>query len=132
MGSSGTNSFSDYPGSSGGARGSGNDSGGGGTVGGEAPCEQQIGTRLEEVATCDYYIRNGALPGVGTAVSLRATLVSGRLGVQSDSGELIGFLPTSFNYLLQCIGRGFSFGGEVTESTQQPIPYVHVTLSGSL
>ena len=132
MGSSGTNSFSDYPGSTGGTRTPGNGAGGGGIGGGATGCEQPVLTHLEEVASCEYYGTNGRVPAPATPVSVRTALVSGRLGVQDDSGTLIGYLPTSFNYLLQCIGQGFSYSGQVTSADVRPVPSVHVSLAGAV
>lgn len=132
MGSSGTSSFSDYPGSRGGSRASGEGAGGGGAGEGGDVCERPFQTHLEEVATCDYYRNNGAVPSDSTTVSIRNTLVSGRIGIQTSNGVLIGYLPTSFNYVLQCINRGFSFTGKVTNADERPTPSVHVSLSGSV
>ena len=132
VGSSGTNSFSDYPGSS---RGSRTHGGGGGTGGAGNPeqneCEQPIQTQLEEVATCDYYRGNATLPPVSTPISLRSVLVSGRLGIEDSAGVLIGYLPTALNHLRQCMERGYSFRGHVTSTTTAPLPSVTISLSHS-
>lgn len=130
MGSNGTNKFTDYPGTS---RGSAKGLGSGGTQpggSGDVPlCERQLaGVPLEEVARCEYFAAHASLPPVGTPVAVRPSLVGGRVAVETSSGEVVGFLPTEYNYVLRCMKQDYSYAGEVTSSTAKPIPVVRVDL----
>ena len=129
MGSTGTGRFSDYPGSS---EGSGSGAGGGGSQGGgksSDKCESAIGELpLEEVATCEYFEKSKDVPSVGTEVKLKEELVGGRLAVVTNSKEVVGFLPTKYNYLLKCIKKGFTYVGVVLSSNSGELPTVKIDL----
>lgn len=125
MGTSGTGRFSDYPTSQKG-------SGGGGSSpddGGENQCIRAIGDiPLEEVARCEYYVRATEVPAPDTIVRLRHTLYNKRLAIETEAGEIIGLLPTQYNYLLQCMAQGYTYTGHVLTSSLQPIPMVRIDL----
>jgi len=130
MGTRGTNKFTDYPGtprgSAKGAKAGGPSSKDSGDV---LLCERQLtGLPLEEVGRCDYFIAHHAIPASGTPVVVRKKLVGGRIGVETTGGELIGFLPTDYNYLLRCMKQGYSYAGQVTSSVAKPVPVVRVDL----
>jgi len=129
MGSTGTGRFSDYPGS----RGSG--SGGGSSQGGEGQnqCEKAAGNiLLEEVAICDYFSAHKTVPPVGDTVRLREQLFDGRLAIETESSEVIGFLPTRYNYLRQCIEQGYEYAGTIISSTTTNLPSVKIDLAPRL
>jgi hypothetical protein len=131
MGSSGTGSFSDYPGTPhGSAKGKRPSTNGASGEPELDQCERRLdNVPLEEVARCDYYVHHQGLPPVGTSVSIRPRLVGQRLGVEStDGGEVVGLLPTEYNYLLQCMKQNFMYVGQVTASRAHPIPLVRVAL----
>jgi hypothetical protein len=86
---------------------------------------------LEEVARCDYFTAHHALPPVGTPVAVRTKLVSGRIGVETTAGELVGFLPTDYNYLLRCMKQGYTYAGKVASSILKPVPVVRVDLEAT-
>jgi hypothetical protein len=120
MGSTGSGRFGDYP-----AGGTG-----GGQQGGKDPCAEEVVFELEEVATCPYFQAQRAVPPVGAAVGLRQALVGGRLAVESQAGEVIGYAPTQFNYLRGCMQQGFAYSGEVQASgVVSGVPTVRVRLS---
>lgn len=130
MGSTGTGRFSDYSGSSGGSekptKSSGN-SKGTGDAGNR--CEKNLNVSLEEVATCTYYSNHGEVPPVNTDVDVISKLVGGRIGVQTTTAsELIGYLPTEYNYLRRCMEQGYSYSGKVRSSSLKPIPKISVSL----
>jgi hypothetical protein len=134
MGSVGTDRFSDYPGSSGGRPDTGKKGGGGGGGGGEGggdQCELAIADlALEEVATSEYFTSHSRVPRVGTQVRLRKKLVGSRIAVEiSKSGEVLGLVPTEYNYLRQCMSRGFEYTGTVVSSSTGPLPEVSVDLT---
>jgi hypothetical protein len=84
---------------------------------------------LEEVARCDYFQQNNDVPSVKTRVQVRDILVDGRVAVETTAGSIVvGFLPTSFNYVRKCLADGFRYGGTIVSSTRKPIPAVVVTL----
>jgi hypothetical protein len=110
--------------------GGGSGKGGGGPRKGGNKCEEPItNVALEEVALCAYFIMHNAVPAVGTAVSVRAALVHGRIAVINGADEVVGYLPVEYNYLRRCIEQGFSYTGEVVLSASRPIPTVRITLT---
>jgi hypothetical protein len=105
--------------------------GGGGPAGGAQRdrCREDLTIELEEVARCDYFRTSKAVPGVGTAVRVRDTLVGGRIAVETVKGSVIvGFLPVAYNYIRGCLADGHSYTGKVCDSTLKPIPAVSVDL----
>lgn len=118
MGSTGTGSFTDYPGSNGG-------------INNDLPnqCDRAIpNIALDEVARCNYYIDNNTTPSIGTEIRLNNHLYGGRLVVETITGEIIGLLPTRLNYLLGCIQQGFSYNGQVISTSNVPIPSIIIDL----
>lgn len=131
MGSTGTGRFSDYPGTpNGSAKGRGHGGGGGGSGQPVDQCERKLtDIAIEDVARLEYFGAYGKLPSIGEQVALRPTLVGGRLGVESASGnKVIGLLPTEFNYLLQCTKQGYRYKGVVKSVSSKPVPIVRVDL----
>ena len=134
MGSRGTSRFTDYPGTSRGSSKAGTGgSGGSGNSKDTNICEQKItDVPLEEVARLAYFKAHAAAPAVGTAVKDLSELVGGRVGVEvSTSKEVVGLLPTQYNYLLQCVKQGYSYQGSVTSVSHKPILVVRVNLEFS-
>lgn len=122
MGSSGTNSFTDYPGSQ----------SSDGTGGSEQnnQCERAIGNiPLEDVANCEYYQTNRSVPPVGTNIRIRETLYHGRLVVEDFESTIIGLLPTQYNYLRQCMVREYRYSGNIISSRNRPLPTVNIDLA---
>tara|TARA_R110002167_G_scaffold128624_8_gene311070 strand:- start:3982 stop:4413 length:432 start_codon:yes stop_codon:yes gene_type:complete len=141
MGSSGSGSFTDYPGSQGGrpssrsgdkSSGSGGSGGAGGAGSGDQ-CENQIASvRLEEVANCEYYENHQSTPSVGTKVRVRKKLANHRVAVETSvNGEIVGYMPTIFNYLPACMKDGWQYSGKVTQTSSGQNPKVTVDLSAS-
>jgi hypothetical protein len=129
MGSTGSGRFSDYPPSKG--KG-GSPSGGPGDGRPAEPddrCDRDLpGIALEEVGRSEYFTARRSVPGTGTSVHLRDTLLGPRLSIDTEAGESVGFLPTAFNYLVVCLKRGFSYSGKITSSALKPVPSVRVDL----
>lgn len=125
MGSSGSGRFTDYRGSGGRPKNGngGNGEGAGGPAGGVAPCDQVINAQLEEVERCAYYLQRG-LPPAGTVVSVRP---GRRVSVFIDDLEL-GYLPTSYNYLVTCFEHRYAYSGTVTSSIGRPFVRVNVNI----
>lgn len=120
MGSTKTGRFNDYPGGKreGRPTGPGNDQ-----------CEKAIGNIiLEEVANCEYYNIHNDVPPNGTNVILRQQLVGGRLAIELGSREVVGFLPTHYNYLRQCMEQGYRYVGVITSSISGTLPNVRIDL----
>jgi len=137
MGSSGSGRFGTYrvgtgkeTGGSGSGIGGGSIEGAGGNTG-EIECPNTIeNIRLEDVATSEYYVRNQFLPSSGEAVSLHSTIYKGRLVVRTTStGEIIGNLPTQYNFLINCIKKGMNYTGSIVASGEKPVPFIVVTLN---
>jgi hypothetical protein len=133
MGTQGTNKFKDYPGTPRGGASGAKAGGPSSEDPGDVPlCERRLtGVPLEEVGRCDYFRAHSTIPAVGTPVVVRKKLVGGRIGVETTGGELIGFLPTDYNYLLRCMKQGYSYAGQVTSIAAKPIPVVRVDLESS-
>lgn len=105
MGSTGSGSFTDYPG------GSGSDN----------TCDRAIAVALEDIEHCDYYKTNGAVPTVGTVLTLAHKK---RIVAQTTAGEVVGNLPTRYNYLAGCLRQGYTYAGQVRDARQGPVAAV--------
>lgn len=122
MGSTGTGNFSDYknfPRAIKGVTGA-DDS--------EDKCALAFSTLIEDVDTCEYYRKKGALPAVDTEVYVDFNV---RLVVKSNDGLIIGYLPTKYNYLRNCIVKGFTYTGIVSVASSTPINTVVVDITPS-
>lgn len=130
MESSSSGHFEDYSTSP--QRNSGTATGNGGASE-DNRCALKLETvRLEEIEKADYFKRHNGVPKNGIAVKLRTELTEGRLTVETTKEEeSVGFLPTQFNYLLACLRDGWSYSGQITASTAQPVPKILVTLNPS-
>ena len=136
MGSTGSGRFGNYHGGNGdmpGGAGNGVGGGSGGTDGGagEINCPAKIERiRLEDVATSEYYTNNNSLPASGDDVYLNTNIFRGRLVVNDiTTGDIIGNLPTHYNYLITCLKKGMNYSGVVDLSGERPVPFVVVTLN---
>lgn len=122
MGSTGSGNFSDYknfPGAIKGVTGA-DDS--------EDKCALAFSSLIEDVDTCEYYRIKGTLPTVGTEVYIDFKV---RLVVKSNDGLIIGYLPTKYNYLRNCIMKGFTYTGVVSNASSTPINTVVVDITPS-
>ena len=120
MGSTGSGSFSDYPGS---RPNEGGEGAGGGGASGEDRCARAFSCALEEVEQCDYFTASGGVPPANTALTIEQR---GRLFAVDSSGQTVGALPTSFNYLADCMAAGFTYEGRVNFSASAPVASVNV------
>lgn len=121
MGSRGTGKFTDYSGMT----PTGN--GGNGGKGDKDPCDKEINCLLDDVGRSQYYSNYNNVPPIGTKVEV---LFDGkRLVVQTMIGkEILGYLPTSYNYILLCINQGRVFNGGVADSRNSAIPYIKISV----
>ena len=120
MGSTGTGNFSDYknfPKAIKGVTGA-DDS--------EDKCALAFSTLIEDVDACEYYNKKRILPAVGTEVYIDFKV---RLVVKSNVGLIIGYLPTKYNYLRNCILKGFTYIGVVSNVSMTPINTVLVDIT---
>ncbi len=120
MGSSGTGKFSDYSKST-----QANTSGGNGGSSGEDPCAAEVDAVLEEVERSQYYKLHNSLPSVGIHVGV---MLKERLAVEVN-GELIGYLPTEYNYLASCIKSGSTYSGVITSVANHPVFRIQVHIA---
>lgn len=120
MGSTGSGSFSDYPGS---RPKEGDQGSGGGGASGEDRCARAFSCDLEEIEQCDYFSARGVVPPVNTPLSVEQR---GRLFAVDAGGQTVGALPTKFNYLADCIAAGFAYEGRVNSSASTPMATVSV------
>lgn len=120
MGSTGSGSFSDYDHSPKKIASQGSTSG-------EDKCNKSFSTNLEEVQNCNYYINHSSVPPRNTQVSI--VFENPRLAVQDTANQIIGYLPTKYNYLLACMESGINYSGVVSASSLRPIPSVSVDIS---
>lgn len=127
MGSSGSGRFGTYRNTGTGSSGTGSGVNGGTN---EIECPAIIeNIRLEDVATSDYYVNYNSLPSYGDSIYLNNTIYKGRLVVKAIStDEIIGNLPTRYNFLINCLKKGMHYKGFVVASGITPIPFVVVTL----
>ena len=120
MGSTGSGRLSDYSRFGGAVKG---------VTGGEDlinKCDRAVATVLEDVGTCDYYKKNGHVPTKGTYVKIA---LQTRLVAVDEKGDVIGHLPTEYNYLLECLNDGYQYEGEVSGSFETPVPSVYIAVT---
>lgn len=120
MGSSGSGRFSDYSGSPKQTENTGGSSGG---SSGHDRCRQAFAAGLEDVEQYDYYNNHGHAIPVGTRLILSVVV---RVIALTETGESVGALPTSFNYIAGCLNSGITYTGIVTNSSSWPIMRVDV------
>ena len=142
MGSTGTGTFSDYPGSEGGrpgksgggGRGGASQGGGGGQGGGGKLSNDRCGAKLDgislqEVANCTYYREHESPPPKKSRVRIRKKLFGGRVAIEiQDTKEVIGLLPTKFNYIVPCMKDGWEYTGSIVDTSKAKIPKVIINL----
>lgn len=121
MGSSGSGNFSDYQG----FNGNGESPQGGSSN--KDKCGKAFSTKLEEVQTCEFFLKYSDVPPDGTTVEI--SFINPRLAVLDSNKMCIGYLPTKFNYLRSCLTDNFSYAGIVSNSTLNPIPSITVDIS---
>lgn len=109
----------------------------GGGEGGAQPgtdmCDRVIeSARLEEIERSQYHKKHSRVPRIEDLVRLRKGLEAGRLVIEHASTNLsVGYLPTRFNYLVQCLASGRKYNGKVTASTDSPSARIVIELSPS-
>jgi hypothetical protein len=118
MGSTGSGSFSDYPGS----RPKDGGKGGGGASGDDR-CARAFSCALEEVEHCEYFSASGNVPPANTTVSIEQR---GRLFAVDAGGLSVGALPIRLNYLADCMAAGFAYEGRVHASATGPVASISV------
>ena len=116
MGSTGSGSFSDYP-------GTGGAGGGGGEPTSEDRCTRAFSVTLQDVEHSEYYARTSSVPPKDTQFSVEHRK---RLVAVDASGASVGNLPTSFNYLADSLAGGFSYAGVVSASSERPTATITV------
>ena len=117
MGSTGSGRLTDYSRFKGAVKG---------VTGGEDlinKCDRAVATVLEDVETCDYYKKHGKVPAKGSYMRIDKKM---RLVAVDENGDIIGHLPTEYNYLLECLNDGYQYEGEVSGSFDTPIPSVYI------
>lgn len=118
MGSSGSGNFSDYSGSGNRKVGGGGSSGG---ESGEDQCGKAFSASLEDVAQYQFFSQTGAVPPVGTRLSL---VLKARVVAVDPNGTDVGALPTRYNYLAACLKAGFQYVGIVQAASLGAAPNV--------
>lgn len=89
-------------------------------------CSKAVATSLEDVATSDYFKKHGTVPPKGSPVFITS---NSRIVAIDEKGDVIGNLPTEYNYLLGCIEEGYQYEGEVTDSFTSPLPSVSIAVT---
>ncbi len=120
MGSTGSGRLSDYSRFGGAVKG---------VTGGEDlinKCDRAVATALEEVETCDYYKKKENIHEKNTYVKIG---FKARLVALNEEGDVIGYLPTEYNYLLGCLSDGYQYEGEVSGSFDTPVPSVYIAVT---
>lgn len=118
MKSVGTGRFEDYK-----TEGKGQKNGGSGE---NDQCGNEFSVFLEDVETSEFYTTHESLPEVGAqliiSIDRRATAIA-------ESDEVVGNLPTQFNYLKFCIDEGYKYSSIVTQSLTTPMSRVEIIVS---
>lgn len=132
MGSSSSGKFHEYPPSKGKPTKKDASSGRSGGSEHDDQCVRDLeDVLLEEVGRSVYLQSHKTLPKVGVAVHIRNEKVGPRLSIDTEAGESVGFLPVQYNYLVICMKKGFDYLGELTYSSQKPVPSLRVNLRAS-
>ncbi|SDI90173.1 hypothetical protein SAMN05216466_1452 [Paraburkholderia phenazinium] len=121
MGSSGSGSFSDYPGTKA-KEVEGDGTGMAGGASGVDRCKQAFHALLQDVGNSDYHARFNTVPAVGAELGI---IFDGRRVFAVDvNGVKVGALPTSLNYLVACLASNVNYIGVVSSSALAPVPTV--------
>ena len=115
MGSTGSGRFSDYPGSE-------STSSGGEPVDDDR-CTRTFRVTLEDVEHSEYFTRTSVAPPLDTKLTIEHRK---RIVAVDESGASVGNLPTSHNYLAECLASDFAYTGIVSESSDGPVATVAV------
>ncbi|WKD29622.1 hypothetical protein NDQ72_06680 [Halomonas sp. KG2] len=121
MGSSGSGRFSDYPGTKT-REVDGDGTGVAGGTSGVDKCQQAFQVLLEDVGNSDFYSKFSNVPAIGDQLVIRFD--KSRVFALDVNGVKVGALPTSFNYLVECMEDGVSYVGVVSSSAVSPVPTV--------
>ena len=89
-------------------------------------CQRAVATVLEDVETCDYYKKFEKVPAKGTFVKIA---LKTRIVAIDNNGDVMGYLPTEYNYLLECLNDGYQYEGEVSGSFENPVPSIYVAVT---
>lgn len=89
-------------------------------------CVGEFSVSLEDVESSEFYTTHESLPEVGAQLSIS---VDKRVTAVAETGEVVGNLPTQFNYLKLCIDEGYEYKSIVTQSLTTPMPRVVITVS---
>ena len=89
-------------------------------------CQRAVATVLEDVETCDYYKKFEKVPAKGTFVKIA---LKTRIVAIDNNGNVMGYLPTEYNYLLECLNDGYQYEGEVSGSFENPVPSIYVAVT---
>jgi hypothetical protein len=132
MGSAGSGKFGTYP--SGKRQVIGNEGiGSTSNTFGEA-CEIECPTviehiSLEDIATSEYYVNNQSLPSKDILIEVSNKVYRGRLVVKVvPTNEILGNIPTEYNYLKVCIEKGIQYTCSVIALGEKPVPFLSIKL----
>jgi hypothetical protein len=94
-------------------------------------CLQPVGdVTLEEVERCAYFRTHGGVPPEGSDVGVVREDASGRpAAALASNDEVIGLLPTRWNYLAGCLAQGYAYEGVITVAEGGNPAVVVVTLA---
>jgi hypothetical protein len=112
MGSSGSGSFSDY------SENKPKPEKAGGGSSSTDKCLRAFATSLEDVERCTYYIRHKALPPIQSKVII--SFNGTRIVALNPQKLEIGYLPTTYNYLRNCMDDGNSYSGVIRAQSISP------------
>ena len=95
----------------------------------QTKCGEDIGAvSLEDVTLYDK--NNGELPKVDELIRVEFHDESKRLVAISDlTNEIIGAIPTRFNFMLICIKNNYNYAGKVFAMINHPLPRVEVEIN---
>lgn len=70
-----------------------------------------------KIEQSDYYRAHRSVPPLGTQLKI---VQRKRIVAETMSGESVGNLPTSFNYLASCIKHGWTYVGTMQSAVSGP------------
>lgn len=88
-------------------------------------CSQVFSTFLTDVNA--YVRRHESVPAVHTVLAIK--LVNDKLVAVDNSGNELGYLPSRYSYLADCIEHGYSFTGKIIASSLTPFVSVIIDVT---
>jgi hypothetical protein len=75
---------------------------------------------------CAYFMNHKGLPADHTALTLS---LNQRVAAQTPQGDVVGYIPTEYNYIAGCLKGGWRFPAAVVNTSMKPFPRIWVQVT---